>query len=155
MNDRKEWRERVRDIRATSAIWWWWWWLLWEFFTSALVTRTFLSILADFNNTVVWMVSTRPLHYFEILFIIIISSSSSSRSSSSCNRSSMLLQVSFWRCPRGVMVKAIDCGIVVREFALLRSLSGKYPWERYDPVYPPSYGLNSTTTVLLGEWLWH
>ena len=25
MNDRKEWRERVRDIRATSAIWWWWW----------------------------------------------------------------------------------------------------------------------------------
>ena len=20
---------------------------------------------------------------------------------------------------------------------------------------PPSYGLNSTTTVLLGEWLWH
>ena len=27
MNDREEWRERVRDIRATSAIWWWWWWL--------------------------------------------------------------------------------------------------------------------------------
>ena len=24
MNDREEWRERVRDIRATSAIWWWW-----------------------------------------------------------------------------------------------------------------------------------
>ena len=38
---------------------------------------------------------------------------------------------------------------------LLRSLSGKYPWERYEPPYPPSYGLNSTTTVLLGEWLWH
>ena len=35
MNDREEWRERVRDIRATSAIWWWWWWwflqqFLWE-----------------------------------------------------------------------------------------------------------------------------
>ena len=27
MNDREEWRERVRDIRATSTIWWWWWWL--------------------------------------------------------------------------------------------------------------------------------
>ena len=27
MNDREEWRERVRDIRATSARWWWWWWL--------------------------------------------------------------------------------------------------------------------------------
>ena len=26
MNDRKEWRERVRDIRTTSTIWWWWWW---------------------------------------------------------------------------------------------------------------------------------
>ena len=26
MNDREEWRERVRDIRTTSAIWWWWWW---------------------------------------------------------------------------------------------------------------------------------
>ena len=23
-NDREEWRERVRDIRATSATWWWW-----------------------------------------------------------------------------------------------------------------------------------
>ena len=25
MNDREEWRERVRDIRATCAMWWWWW----------------------------------------------------------------------------------------------------------------------------------
>ena len=39
--------------------------------------------------------------------------------------------------------------------ALLRSLSGKYPWERYESPYPPSYGLNSITTVLLGEWLRH
>ena len=28
MNDRGEWRERVRDIRAASTIWWWWWWLM-------------------------------------------------------------------------------------------------------------------------------
>ena len=28
MNDREEWRERVWDIRATSAIWWWWWYVL-------------------------------------------------------------------------------------------------------------------------------
>ena len=27
MNDREEWRERVRDIHATSAIWWWWWYI--------------------------------------------------------------------------------------------------------------------------------
>ena len=26
MNDREEWRKRVRDIRATSTTWWWWWW---------------------------------------------------------------------------------------------------------------------------------
>ena len=26
MNDREKWRERVSDIRATSATWWWWWW---------------------------------------------------------------------------------------------------------------------------------
>ena len=47
--------------------------LFWEFFAPAFaegfslesewqqVTRTLLSILADLNNTVVWMVSTRPL----------------------------------------------------------------------------------------------
>ena len=28
MNDREKWRERVRDIRATSTTWWWWWWYL-------------------------------------------------------------------------------------------------------------------------------
>ena len=27
MNDREEWRERVRDIRVISTTWWWWWWL--------------------------------------------------------------------------------------------------------------------------------
>ena len=27
MNDREEWRERVRDIRTTSATWWWWYML--------------------------------------------------------------------------------------------------------------------------------
>ena len=26
INDREEWRERVRDIRAASTRWWWWWW---------------------------------------------------------------------------------------------------------------------------------
>ena len=28
MNDREKWRERVRDIRATSTTWWWWWYSL-------------------------------------------------------------------------------------------------------------------------------
>ena len=25
MNDREKWRERVRDICASSTTWWWWW----------------------------------------------------------------------------------------------------------------------------------
>ena len=28
MDDRVEWRKRVRDIRADGAAWWWWWWWL-------------------------------------------------------------------------------------------------------------------------------
>ena len=57
-----------------------------------------------------------------------------------------------WGCPRRVMVKALDYGIVVREFVLQ---SHYYVHFRYEPPYPPSYGLNSTTAVLLEEWLWH
>ena len=53
------------------------------------VSRTLLSILADLNNVVVWMVSTRPL-----------------------------ISKSFEGCPRSVMAKATDCGIVVSEFVL-------------------------------------
>ena len=49
--------------------------------------------------------------------------------------------------PRGVMVEAKDCGIVVSEIEFQSRF-----WERYKPPYPPSYGLNSTTTVLLEEW---
>ena len=52
--------------------------------------------------------------------------------------------VFIWECPRGVMVKAMDCGIVDKRVrtpvALLRSLSGKYPGERYEPPYPPTNG---------------
>ena len=57
-------------------------------------------------------------------------------------------------CPRGVMVKAMDYGIVVHEFVLQSRYYVHFrliPWERYEPPYPPSYGLNITTTVLLGE----
>ena len=38
MNDWEEWRERVRDIRATSAIWWWWWW--WWYLYQYLLPRS-------------------------------------------------------------------------------------------------------------------
>ena len=62
-------------------------------------------------------------------------------------------------CHRGVMVKAMDCGIVVSEFVLQ---SRNYLHFRANtlgkgikPPYPLSYGLNSTTSVLVGEWPWH
>ena len=57
-------------------------------------------------------------------------------------------------CLRGVMVTAMDCGIVVSEFVLQTRYYVHFR-ERYEPYYPPSYGLNSTATVLLGGWLWH
>ena len=31
MNDREEWRKRVRDIRVASTIWWWWWFVMFLF----------------------------------------------------------------------------------------------------------------------------
>ena len=43
MNDREKWRERVRDIRATSTTWWWWWWWL-----SWIIS--FYTISAFFQN---------------------------------------------------------------------------------------------------------
>ena len=47
MNDREEWRERVRDIRATSAIWWWWWWwYIYIYILNLFMTvRTFTIII--------------------------------------------------------------------------------------------------------------
>ena len=57
--------------------------------------------------------------------------------------------------PRGVMVKALDSGIEVSEFKLPSRYYHKYPWEKYDPPYPTSYGLNSITAVLKEGWIWH
>ena len=36
MDDRDRWRERVRDIRASSVTWCWWWWSWWWLTTSGL-----------------------------------------------------------------------------------------------------------------------
>ena len=45
MNDREEWRERVRDIRAASTIWWWWWWLCSKEESRTTTTTTTTSFL--------------------------------------------------------------------------------------------------------------
>ncbi len=57
------------------------------------------------------------------------------------------------------MVKAMDCRILVSEFVLQSRyyihIRENTLGKDMTPSYPPSYGLNSTTTVLLGELLWH
>ena len=45
MGDKEEWRERVRDIRATSTRWWWWWW--WHQELWRIRNSTLLSWLTD------------------------------------------------------------------------------------------------------------
>ena len=54
------------------------------------------------------------------------------------------------KSPRGVMVKAFDCRIVVREFEL-QSRYYVHFWTNTlgNGRKPVIYGLNSTTTVLL------
>ena len=46
----------------------------------------------------------------------------------------------------------LDCDIVVSEFKLQSRYCIHFrtnaPWEKYEPTYPPSYELNSTTTIL-------
>ena len=61
-------------------------------------------------------------------------------------------------CPRGVMVNTMDCGIVVSEFVLQSRYYVHFQantlGKGMNPTYPPpamKYGLNSNTTVLLGE----
>ena len=39
INDREEWRERVRNIRATSTTWWWWWWWWSSFIVNLMFTQ--------------------------------------------------------------------------------------------------------------------
>ena len=45
-NDREEWRERVRDIRAASTIWWWWW--KYKKWYSNLLMHLILVVNSDF-----------------------------------------------------------------------------------------------------------
>ena len=56
-------------------------------------------------------------------------------------------------CPCGVMVKAMDCGIVVSEFVLQSLNYVHFPVKTFwKGMNPPSYGLDIAITVLLGEY---
>ena len=48
MDDREEWRERVRDIRATSVTWWWWWWYIYIYGNRNLVCNPTIYFIVLF-----------------------------------------------------------------------------------------------------------
>ena len=69
-----------------------------------------------------------------------------------------LVFVSIFRwCHSAILVNALDCGIVVSKFKLQSCYYVHFwantPGKGMKPSYPPSYGLNSTTTVLLEGWI--
>ena len=64
MNDREEWRERVRDIRATSAIWWWWWYI---YIYIYIYIYWFIV-----NSRVSFIQQLNAFSYYSFLIIIII-----------------------------------------------------------------------------------
>ena len=67
MNDREEWRERVRDIRAASTIWWWWWLLL----HSQLISMINIKLLLFYLT---WNIILRTAKWFQVLLCTINSS---------------------------------------------------------------------------------
>ena len=48
MDDRDEWRERVREIRASSMTWWWWWWYI----THVCVHKILQTTLRNLNRLI-------------------------------------------------------------------------------------------------------
>ena len=63
MNDREEWRERVRDIRAAITIWWWWWWYI--------ITYLYFHIYNIFAPVISASVH-RYVNYFDIQVLIMV-----------------------------------------------------------------------------------
>ena len=63
----------------------------------------------------------------------------------------------FRGCPRIVMVKALNCAIVVSEFDAQShhylNFRTNTLVEKYESSYPSSCGLDITTTIVLEEWL--
>ena len=62
MNDREEWRERVRDIRAASTIWWWWYTGQLEFTPFILSRGCVLDRVPNYRVTApAWCLKRRDL----------------------------------------------------------------------------------------------
>ncbi len=70
MNDREEWRERVRDIRATSSTWWWWWYIYSVLGTFTLILSVFFllarhcGVVDNFWATRMFLISSLFIDFF-------------------------------------------------------------------------------------------
>ena len=69
-NDRKEWRESVRDIRATSATWWWFiWYFHWR---RVYINLMFRQISSNRNERSTWLILKKTQEWRKKLFIFFI-----------------------------------------------------------------------------------
>ena len=73
MNDREEWRERVRDIRATSAIWWWWWWYYIHYYILYYIHPIYYTIYIILHTLLYIILYTSyilyNIHYYILYYI--------------------------------------------------------------------------------------
>ena len=63
MNDREKWRERVRDIHATSTTWWWWW-LLHKDRNLDLSLEMWMLLILDISD-LSWLVTQWDMPRFQ------------------------------------------------------------------------------------------
>ena len=69
MNDREEWRERVRDIRATSMTWWWWSRVKWINLGKGVASPT--PRCSSYWKRSLWVIlDYGRQHYFFLLFFV-------------------------------------------------------------------------------------
>ena len=54
MNDREEWRERVRDIRAASTIWWWWYIYIYIYIYICICIYMYKVVFKILSLTQIW-----------------------------------------------------------------------------------------------------
>ena len=81
MNDRETWRERVRDIRASSTTWWWWWYrrvqiirIRWEYFERDMHFQIICFRFGWFVGWVLWHINICWLFNAKSIFMQIVSS---------------------------------------------------------------------------------
>ena len=68
MNDREEWRERVRDIRTTSAIWWWWWWY-WSIYSCSYHSIYLCLFISIYIYPTIYLSICQPIYICSYLSI--------------------------------------------------------------------------------------